>query len=125
MKDLFIEATKSTPHVNFNAGSGLLKIQGESFPENAGKFYSPVLEWLKGYLGNSPKKTILEMEIIYFNSSTSKIFLTIFDFLEKEVISGKDIEVHWRCSEENEIAIECGEEFQEDLTDLPFKIILI
>ena len=124
MQNLIIEKTKSTPDIIFEAASGVLQIKGESFPENAAKFYTPILQWLRQFLNNTLNETVFEFEIVYFNSSTSKVFMTIFDMLEKEVKKGKRIVVNWRCDQQNEIAIECGEEFKEDISDLPFNIIV-
>lgn len=122
MENLIIEKTKSTPGINFDAASGLLQLKGESFPENVVKFYAPVIDWIKDYLSCETKEITLEFEIIYFNSSTSKVFMTIFDLLDEEVANGKSIKVKWLCDSENETAIECGEEFQEDVKLLPFEI---
>jgi hypothetical protein len=122
MENFVVEKTKSTPEINFNAASGVLQIKGESFPENVVKFYTPVIDWIRDYINSETKEITLEFEIIYFNSSTSKVFMTIFDLLEKEVENGKNIKVKWRCDSENETAIECGEEFKEDLDLLPFEI---
>jgi len=122
VQNLLIKKTNSTPGINFDAESGLLQITGESFPENVVKFYNPIIDWIKDYLSSTDKETNIEFEIVYFNSSTSKIFMTLFDLLEKEFINGKKISVHWRCDKDNETAIECGEEFKEDISLLPFNI---
>ena len=101
-------------------------MRGESFPENAAVFYAPMFEWVEGYLASLgiDASVQVDMEIIYFNSSTSKIFINFFRMLERAVKEGKSITVTWRCSEENENAIECGEEFREDLAELPFQIVV-
>lgn len=127
MNNLIIEKTQSTPYINFDPVLRRLAISGESFPENAAKFYSPILEWLKLYIDrlDSSYEVVMEYEIVYFNSSTSKIFMTIFDMLDRAVEDGKKICVNWRCDEKNETAIECGEEFREDLNVLPFNIIKV
>lgn len=125
MEDLIIEKTQSTPYIHFSQTTNELVIKGESFPENSAKFYAPVMAWLKEYLtilGNN--KMIMEFEIVYFNSSTSKVFMTIFDLLQAEVDKGKEISVIWKCDAENETAIECGEEFKEDLESLSFDIVI-
>ena len=126
MNNLTIEKTRSTPYIHFDADSNVLRITGESFPENAAKFYAPVFAWLEEYLRTVGSQEItVEFEIIYFNSSTSKVFMTILDMLEKAVEEGKKVTVNWRCHEENETALECGEEFKEDLEKLPFHIVTI
>ena len=84
MENLIIEQTKSTPYIFFCAATGKLRIEGESYPENVIKFYTPVLEWLHDYFMTNVKDMVLEFKIIYFNSSTSKVFLTIFDLLEQK-----------------------------------------
>ncbi len=126
LEKLVIEQTQSTPYILFSGEDQRFMIKGESFPENAAKFYAPVLEWLKKYVeALCMEQMVLEFEIVYFNSSTSKVFMTILDLLQVQVELGKRISVLWRCDEENETAIECGEEFKEDLDKLPFEIVLI
>jgi len=126
METLIIEKTQSTPYIYFDQTTNVLIIKGESFPENSAKFYAPVLEWLKEYIVTlDTEKVTMQFEIVYFNSSTSKVFMTILDMLQAAVENGKDISVLWLCDAENETAIECGEEFKEDLDHLPFDIVLI
>jgi len=125
MDNLLIEKTESSPYICFDAAKNFLVIHGESFPENAAKFYAPVLDWITNYLQIiEQEEVVLEIEIIYFNSSTSKVFMNFFEMLDETVAEGKKIIVNWRCNEENETAIECGEEFKEDLEYLPFNIVL-
>lgn len=122
MENLTIEKTKSTPAVFFDAGSGVLQMEGESYPENVVKFYAPLLDWLRAYLLLDTDEITMEFKISYFNSSTSKVFMTMFDLLEQSVAEGKKARVRWICDEENDVAIECGEEFKEDLECLSFEI---
>lgn len=122
MQNLLIEKTRSTPFIDFNAQTGCLRIKGESFPDNAAKFYMPVLEWIDIYLKQEPEQARVEFEITYFNSSSSKVFMMLLDKLENESTKGRNIMVKWICDEVNDIAIECGEEFKEDVHQLPFEI---
>ena len=125
MNSLVIEKTYSTPYINFASDTGKLEIFGESFPENASRFYTPVVQWLRDFINEIKLEPVeVNIEVSYFNSSTSKVFLNIFGILEEAVGAGKNITVNWLCDEENESAVECGEEFKEDLTILPFNIIL-
>lgn len=123
MNHLIVEKTFSTPYIHFNPESGELQISGESFPENASRFYTPVVHWIREYLHSASVEEIrMNIEILYFNSSTSKVFMNIFEILENAVENGKNIIVTWKCKMDNESAIECGEEFKEDLDTLPFHI---
>ena len=125
MEKLTIEGTTSTPSINLDPINGKLFFSGESFPENAIKFYNPIIKWIRDYLGSTDQNKILvEFEIIYFNSSTSKIFMMIFDILEEAAKNGKSVKITWKASEENETAIECGEEFKEELKYVDFEILV-
>ncbi|ACV69642.1 DUF1987 domain-containing protein [Desulfohalobium retbaense] len=117
------EKTKSTPWIELDPEQGYLRIQGESYPENAAKFYSPMLEWLQSYLdqvGSGPIQA--DIELIYFNSSSSKVFMNFFDMLEEAAERGAPVTVFWKYHEDNDTALECGEEFQEDLEHVDFQL---
>jgi hypothetical protein len=64
------------------------------------------------------------MEIIYFNSSSSKLFFDFFDLLEEASGNGKEIEVNWLYDGENESAEEAGEDFKEDFESLNFNLVV-
>lgn len=121
-----VEGTKSSPHIHFDPESGLLEIRGESYPENCQRFYGPMFAWLQEYLSaHQPRQVVLNMEILYFNSSTSKTFMNLFDLLDHEAASGRNVEVNWRYQAENEMAQECGEEFMEDVRSMRFNLVPI
>lgn len=117
------EKTKSTPLIHLDPSQGRLHIQGESYPENAAKFYSPMLEWLQGYLDQLDQDSVhVDIELIYFNSSSSKVFMNFFDMLEEAAARGVSVTVQWKYHEDNDTALECGEEFQEDLEYVAFEL---
>jgi hypothetical protein len=81
------------------------------------------MEWLENYFdGNAAAKTVVNMEIIYFNSSSSKLFFDFFDLLEDNR-ENHTIEINWIYDEENESAQEAGEDFIEDFEDLNIKLV--
>lgn len=124
MDDLVINATKSSPYVHFDAGTGVLEIKGRSYPANAAQFFDPVFQWLKEYLQQSISGTIeVNLEMTYLNSSSSKAFLNLFDMLDSHAVKGQEIVVNWRYHEENDTMLECGEEFMEDLEAVSFNLV--
>jgi len=125
MKNWTTEATKHTPEVSFNAESDTLIMKGESYPEDVAEFAEPIFEWLEKYLEQLADQTFtVNIELTYFNSSSSKMLLDLFDRLEEEVIdNGKNIIVNWIYDEENDTAEEYGEEFGEDLEELSFNLV--
>ena len=122
MEKLYIEATKYTPKIILDAQEGLLEIMGKSYPENTFEFYQPILAWVETYFHDPQPETTLKMEIIYFNSSSSKLFFDLFDLLE-EHIEKSDIHIQWIYDLENESALEAGEDFIEDFENLSIELI--
>jgi len=121
MTMLCIEGTKSSPRMSFDPASGVLDISGESYPENCQRVYEPMFQWLQELFIKQPQcRVLVNMEIRYFNSSSSRIFMNLFDLLDEQAAKGREIEVRWRFHEENDTARECGEEFMADVSDLSF-----
>ena len=123
MDNLTVEASKYTPHIFFDAAANHLEIKGESYPENTAEFFAPVIGWVHDYLDQVTDQLVtVDLEIIYFNSSSSKVLMDFFDYLEEKAEEGKNIEVNWIYDLENESAKEYGEEFEEDLETLHFNL---
>jgi len=124
MERLIIEATKSTPYIFFDPEANLLRIKGESYPENAARFYTPVFLWLEEYLSlQNPNQITVDLELPYLNSSSSKALMNLFEMLEDAVGSGYQVLVNWRYDDEDELSLECGEELQGDAPSLTFDFI--
>jgi len=124
MENLIIAATKYTPKISFDAEKNLLELRGETYPENTAEFYAPVFQWLDQYLDQLPKTPVtVNLEINYFNSSSSKVLMDMFDKFEEAVKKGGKIILNWIYDRDNESALEYGEEFQEDLDVLKLNLV--
>jgi len=124
MEKLIIEATKSSPEINFDPDDNHLNIRGESYPENAAAFYQPILDWIQKFLvTDNDRNIIVDIELLYFNSSSSKVLSDIFDQMEIAAGNESSITINWRYHCENDMSLEYGEEFQEDYEKLNFKLI--
>ncbi|MCX7862514.1 MAG: DUF1987 domain-containing protein [Bacteroidales bacterium] len=122
MDPIVIEGTPKTPSVNFNATTGVLEIKGRSIPENSIEFYKPLIEWIEKY-GSAPQpKTIVNIQLEYFNTSSSKCILDVFKRLEAIVNNGHDVLINWHYEEDDEDMLEAGEDYQ-SIIKVPFKMI--
>ena len=122
MENLNIAETKYTPVINLDT-NGTISMIGKSYPENTFEFYAPMMDWVKEYFETSAKDTTtVNLEITYFNSSSSKLFFDFFDLLE-ENNDDHDIVINWIFDEENESAEEAGEDFIEDFEDLNIELV--
>jgi len=124
MDNLFIEGTKQTPEIKFEAATGILEIKGRSIPENTFEFFNPVLLWLEEYAKAPAEKTIVKVNLEYFNTSSSKYILEIFKRVKVVFSDGNDVLVEWYYEEDDEEMMETGEDY-EDVSGLPFELIAV
>jgi len=118
-----VEATKHTPKIVLNPDNGVMQICGKSYPENTFEFYKPMMDWFENYFENAAKDvTLINIEITYFNSSSSKLLFDFFDLLDAQK-EHHNIEVNWIYDAENESAEEAGEDFIEDFEDLNIHLV--
>jgi len=122
MKNIDIKETEFTPSILLDLESGLIEIRGNSLPENTFDFYKKFMNTTKNYFESPKETTTINLEIIYFNSSSSKLFFDFFDLLEENHDKHK-IVINWIYDEENESMQEAGEDFKEDFEDLNINLI--
>ena len=123
MDNYTLTPTPKTPRLYFEANSGDFEISGRSIPENSTEFYRPLLEWLDEYAKNPQSKTRLNVNLEYFNTSSSKCLVEILRKLEK-VNEQNDVKVYWHYEEEDEDMMESGEDFRKILK-LPIELVIV
>lgn len=124
MEPINIEGTPKTPSIKFNAEEGVLEIKGRSIPENSIEFYKPLVDWLEAYSKDPQKKTQVNIQLEYFNTSSSKCILDVFKKLEAIHKSKHDIVINWFYEEDDEDMLEAGEDY-ESIIRVPFKMVEI
>ncbi|QVW22067.1 SiaC family regulatory phosphoprotein [Pseudomonas hormoni] len=121
MDNFYIDATATSPEVDFRFDQNLLSIKGESYPENAAAFYAPIIQQLRSFLEGRTDATITtNIALAYFNSSSTKMLFSIFDALDRSAQAGNRIEVNWYHDEEDETIFEFGEELKADFESIIF-----
>ncbi|MCF8225506.1 MAG: DUF1987 domain-containing protein [Bacteroidales bacterium] len=120
MAALKIEPGDDTPMVILDKEHNKFEISGKSMPADVRSFYQPVLDWVSAYTDDPLDKTIFDFKLIYFNTSSSKIFLDIFMMLEELSEAGKEVLVRWHSAEPDEDMQDAGEEYAE-MTELQFE----
>lgn len=124
MNPINIEGTPKTPTVSFNGDTGKLEIKGRSIPENSIEFYKPLVDWLEEYAKNPAQMTLVDIQLEYFNTSSSKCILDVFKKLENVYKNHNEVVVNWHYEEDDEDMLEAGEDYQ-SILKLPFKMIEI
>src|SRR5690554_1544242 len=98
MDKLTIAGTKSTPEIQFDPELGTLSISGQSYPENAYKFYEPLLDWLEQYLQIAKDQTtiLIDLHLPYINTSSTKCFMIFLEKLDEAYLCGKKVQIQWK-----------------------------
>jgi hypothetical protein len=115
METLHIGATKNSPEIRFDTASGTFSITGNSIPENANEFYTPVIAWLERNLPSIAEGSAFEFRLPYFNSSSMKALYMVLLEVKKEMDKGRSFQIHWYVEEDDEFMIEAAETFNEML----------
>ena len=117
------EKTDTTPYVLIDEEKRYMRLEGESYHENVISFFKEISEWLSAFLKTDFDSFTFDCELKYFSSSTVKVLLNmLLDMNHSQ--NSKNIIVNWITTPRNKIIIECGEDFQEDLEDLTFNIVI-
>ncbi|WP_428526534.1 DUF1987 domain-containing protein [Roseibium sp.] len=120
---LKIEATTRSPEVHLDATNGTLSMSGESYPEDASAFFGPVFQAVAEHVAASEGQALtVDMRFIYFNSSSAKAIMNLFQMLEEAAEDGKTITINWYFDPEDDMMEEMGEDFAEDFEHATFNL---
>jgi hypothetical protein len=123
MDPIIIAGTKRCPEVNFDFGANTFLIKGESYPEDVDSFYGSLIEALEQHLASITGATVrLDIELIYFNSSTAKVLMELFEMMDGAAERGNDVLVTWVYEEDDDNMEELGTEFAEELVHARFEM---
>lgn len=122
MGKVAIEGSAKTPTVNFDPENGVMELKGRSIPENSIEFYKPVVDALDEYSKSPKEVTKVNIQLEYFNTSSSKCILDLFKKLETIHKEGKEVVINWHYEEDDEDMLEAGEDYQA-IIKVPFKMI--
>ena len=117
-----VEQSKKTPLINFDS-NGNFELKGKSIPENTGIFYKPLFEWLDNYIQNPARTTILNIQLDYFNTSSSKSIVDLFKRMDMISKNGKsDATINWLYDIDDVDMLEAGEDYK-SIIKIPFNLV--
>lgn len=111
MDALILNATPQTPLISFDRKSGLMEIKGRSIPDQPDEFWLPILSWFEAYIMNPTERTVVRIDLEYFNISSSKRILFLLYKLNELVDMKKDVLVEWYYRESDEDMYEVGQDY--------------
>ncbi len=94
---------------------------GNSLPENATAFFTPIHEWLSEYKTKANAESIVHIHLNYYNTTSSKHLLKIFFQFKDILAKGNDVIVKWYGAESADYLDEA--KIYQNLVNIPFEYI--
>ncbi|MBF0161993.1 MAG: DUF1987 domain-containing protein [Magnetococcales bacterium] len=125
MATLQIDGTDRTPQVCFDFDNNRFSLVGESYPEDVAEFYGDLLSQLTAHFDTLRGEALqFDFNLVYFNSSTAKVVMRLFEALEEAAQQENRVVVNWHHEEDDDNMREMGEEFSEDLHKAQFNLLV-
>jgi hypothetical protein len=115
MENLIIPFVKDCPYypsVNFNAGTGICEIKGESYMEETYRFFEPLISWIKQYITEVKKPLTMNFKLHYFNTNSSRLILDLLDVIRNYRDNGGKVSVNWYYDSKDPDMVEEVEDFK-------------
>jgi hypothetical protein len=119
MQDFIMEGGRIRPSARFIKNEGVLSLEGRSLLEAAEDVFDKMNNWLREYARNPQPKTVINIALEYFNSSTAKALIR-FLIISKELKNKSELIINFYYDDEN--VLEYGKDFS-DVIDIPFNFI--
>lgn len=84
-----------TPRVDFDPATGVMRLEGESHPEDAASFYAPLILWIDGLVSGPPRAVTLELRLTFFSAATRPQLLALLRGLRKWASRGAEVRASW------------------------------
>ncbi len=123
MEKIYVEATAKTPMVSLDPVSGVFEFKGKSIPSDAENFYAPIIDWVESYAGKPASKTVINVDLDFFNISSSKRLLFIMYKLNEMTENGHDVELKWHYYNDDDDMYEVGQDYA-FMVKIPFEFVI-
>jgi len=118
------QKTNTSPYVLIDEERKYIRFEGESYLEDIFTFYKEINDWLVKYLESDFKELTFDCAMVYFNSSTTKVLYNMLRLLDMHA-ADKKVVVNWIVNDEDdEMLIECGEDYKDEMENLEFNLII-
>jgi len=117
-----LAGTDDCPEVVLDKATNEFKFLGKSLPEDVKEFYNPIHKWIEDYVMDPNEETVVEFNMEYFNSASSKQILDILERFAVIAENGKKVVIKWHFMADDEDMEDAGESYA-DIVDVPFELI--
>lgn len=116
MNTLNVNKTKNTPAINgkVEGNKAAVSIVGNSFPENAKKFYGELIDWIKAN-GSDVSAIEFNSDFHYMASSSLICFLDVLR-TAGQVVGEENCTLNWKYEEDDDDILKIGQNFSKILS---------
>lgn len=121
--DIFISKDKYTPEVIFDIKNNFFSLKGVSYPEDASKFYEPLIKKTQNYVNNNlgeNNSIKIEIDLDYFNTSTASALYKILYIFNNE--KNIDVNLVWAYEKDDDDLYEAGKNYEYIFKNIKFKL---
>jgi hypothetical protein len=122
-KHIIQEELKNCPGIVYYPGDNRLELVGRSIPENPELIYTRLEEWITTHFEMN-NGLIVNIQLEYINSGSSKYLYEILKRLTGYGRSGKHVKLKWLYEEDDEAMLELGQHYR-DTAGIPLEIDMI
>jgi hypothetical protein len=110
MEKIVREGSAKTPLVILDPEKGTISLEGRSILEDTFSFYEPILKWIADYT-KLPQDTTINISLDYFNSTSARILLILFQTVKEIKKAGNKLTINWYYDVNDENIKESGMDF--------------
>ena len=122
MEAIRLTGTDESPEVVLDKEANEFKFEGKSLPEDVREFYNPIHQWIDDYAKDPNDNTVVEFNLEYFNSASSKQILDVLERFAVLAENNKSISIKWYFAEDDEDMEDAGDSYA-DIVNVPFELI--
>jgi hypothetical protein len=117
------KATDQTPAIDFDYDAHELRISGESWLEDAAKFWIPVLNSVREYADKAASENItVDVQLSYLNTGSFKAMVQLCRRLEEATKRGNTVVFNWHYRKDDEMARGYGEDLEASVRTAALRI---
>ena len=107
--------------VVLDAQNNIFAFSDTSWPQDAVKFYSPIISWVEEYFKKPNPVTIFEFKMNYFNTSSAKQFAKLLSVIKK-YSANNIVKIVWFYQRDDLDMLKAGNRYAK-LLDMDFETI--
>jgi hypothetical protein len=122
-KQIIQEELKNCPGITYYPDENKLELFGRSIPENPEMIFRRLDDWITLHFEKN-NGLVVNIQLEYINSGSSKYLYEILKRLTGYGRSGKAVKLRWLYEEDDEAMLELGEHYR-DTAGIPLEIDMI